>query len=254
MDRAATETHVALCSDVCFSCLFLEPSPHIFQANRDIGRDFARSNRAECRPRRRNQSHVMDDNDSDSKIVPTEWSGHAQLRDVGGLLTPANVMKYFAQSPYFDRQCAHAKVMMRAGNLDPWDKANLTAYDKSIQYELMPTGHRPSSNPNETFFVIQAQYVEIFNNVPQVVPTGYFVVQGPIIIPAPDLFTVVKHRLDNSKDLVDETFSSLEGLTTYSQSEGTVWVRTQAPASDVSTGGDSGSSFSWARDLKDILL
>ena len=177
-----------------------------------------------------------------------EWFDHTFLQ-FNGPLTFANVLEYFSKSPFFDPQCAHAKLMTRGQ--DPWDEKELKEFKKSIQYRVRPDIHGTDFQP---FFVIDQCYVERLEGVETSIRTGTFVVQGISILPTPDIYSVVKNRLENSKDLIDRTFGAMESATMYSQEKGTEWISTEVTRTNVPTTVDTTTEFSWKNKLKNITL
>lgn len=188
-----------------------------------------------------------------AREFPAEWFDHAFFREHAAL-SRGNVLDYFAKSPFFDTTCAHAKLMLKG--TDPWDRRKLLdpRFNGSIQYRL-----RGANNQRVPFFIIEEVFVK-FNEANQPVAslTGVFVVQGIVIFPAPDVRNVLKNRLDNAKDLMETNFNALESFTSYSQSQGTVWLPTAVDDTDFAGGGLASASgaaqFSWKNDLASLTL
>lgn len=147
-----------------------------------------------------NTVSVLDTKDS---LLHQSWQAEAWMP----ILNPGNVLEYFAESIFYDRQCNNEIIHMQRANPDQLLGMVGTEYVLLIAQEPI-------------LYVIRKQHRA---SPTQVIPLAHYYVIAGKVYQAPDLGSVINARLVNSANFLQKAFTEVHSYAKYQSSKGYYW-------------------------------
>ncbi|KAJ8661898.1 hypothetical protein O0I10_002229 [Lichtheimia ornata] len=171
-------------------------------------------------------------------LTSVEWRDTAWIERVGGFQNQQMVLDYFAQSPFWDRQCNNQILAMQTQYNDlrqPYE-ATVEALRKMTGIEFAVVHEQPP------VWVIQKQY----RRGPEpndVNPIATYYIMGANVYQSPTIYSVIANRLLTSLFHVNSAFKETQRWMDFDPSKGYSWQapKSSSASSDKKTSGQSGT-------------
>lgn len=136
-------------------------------------------------------------------LLHQSWQSEAWMP----ILNPSNVLEYFAESIFYDRQCNNEVIRMQ--RLNPDQLLGMVG----IEYVLL-IAQEP------ILYVIRKQHR---TSPTQVIPLAHYYVIAGKVYQAPDLGSVLNSRLANCANYLQQAFSETHSYAKYQSAKGYYW-------------------------------
>lgn len=136
-------------------------------------------------------------------LLHQSWQSEAWMP----ILNPSNVLEYFSESIFYDRQCNNEIIRMQRLNPDQL----LTMV--GIEYVLL-IAQEP------ILYVIRKQHR---TSPTQVIPKAHYYVIAGKVYQAPDVGNVINSRLANCANYLQQSFSETHSYAKYQSAKGYYW-------------------------------
>ncbi|OQS07473.1 mediator of RNA polymerase II transcription subunit [Thraustotheca clavata] len=153
-------------------------------------------------------SEAKHEDDYNTCFKDTVWLSRFEL-------TSQTVMYYFYLSPFYDKNCNNARLMMQGARFE--EMASSLVNMQGVEYELLPN---LSNQVPQTLFIIRKQFRSSRNST-QTMAVYYCVDQT--IYQAPNTFTMITSRLKKCSYRINKAFDALSSGVRFSPTEGYSW-------------------------------
>jgi len=136
-------------------------------------------------------------------LLHQSWQSEAWMP----ILNPSNVLEYFAESIFYDRQCNNEIIRMQ--RLNPDQLLGM----QGVEYVLL-IAQEP------ILYVIRKQHR---TSPTQVIPLAHYYIIAGKVYQAPDIGNVVNSRLANCANYLQQAFSETHGYAKYQSAKGYYW-------------------------------
>jgi len=136
-------------------------------------------------------------------LLHQSWQSEAWMP----ILNPTNVLEYFAESIFYDRQCNNEIIRMQ--RLNPDQMLNMVGPEYILLIAQEPI-----------LYVIRKQHR---TSPTQIIPLAHYYVIAGKVYQAPDLGNVVNSRLANCANYLQQAFSETHSYAKYQSAKGYYW-------------------------------
>lgn len=123
------------------------------------------------------------------------------------ILNPSNVLDYFAQSIFYDRQCNNEVIRMQ--RLNPDQMLAMVGIEYVLYIAQEPI-----------LYVIRKQHR---HSPTQVVPLAHYYIIAGKVFQSPDMGSVINARLSNCANFLHQAFSETHSYAKYQSAKGYYW-------------------------------
>lgn len=136
-------------------------------------------------------------------LLHQSWQSEAWMP----ILNPSNVLEYFAESIFYERQCNNEIIRMQ--RLNPDQMLNMVGPEYVLLIAQEPI-----------LYVIRKQHR---TSPTQVIPLAHYYVIAGKVYQAPDLGNVVNSRLSNCANYLQQAFTETHSYAKYQSAKGYYW-------------------------------